>query len=327
MKIAAAMVLAAGRGERMRPLSNVLPKPALPLFEQPVVASALRLATTLGTERLVVNTWHLADAMERALTEVELGIEITVSRETQLMDTAGGIALARDRGLLGDSGPVLIVNGDGLLSLNLGPLLERMTHTDDLVSLALLPHLDPRRWSRVILDQGGNLSRIKKPGRPEPNEAPFLYPGVMLVAREALNDLAARPGAIPECLWEPALAMKRLGGVVVPGHWREVGTPSEYLEAALDQLNGGGATIHPSADIHPSAAIGSSLIGRNARIEEGSVVGEAVIAEGATVARRARVMRSVLLGDVATDPEEVVVGEFRASPVSTCSSLFATLGG
>ena len=65
MRLAAAMVLAAGRGERMQPLSRVLPKPALPLLDQPVVASALRLATTVGTERLVVNTWHLADAMER----------------------------------------------------------------------------------------------------------------------------------------------------------------------------------------------------------------------------------------------------------------------
>ena len=313
MKIAAAMVLAAGRGERMQPLSRVLPKPALPLLNQPVVASALRLATTISTERLVVNTWHLAEAMEDALADIDLGIEIAVSREPELMDTAGGIALARDRGLLGERGPVLIINGDGWLNLNLDPLLERMTRSGDLVSLALLPHLDPLGWSRVILDPAGLVHCIKKPGQPDSNEVPFLYPGVMLVAREALDDLTARPGAVPEHLWRPALANRRLGGVVVSGHWREIGTPSDYLAAVLGRLSGGAAVIHPSAEVHPSASVSAALIGRGARIAEDSVVGEAVVAEGATVSPRARVLRSVLLGNVSTAPGEAVVDEFRAA--------------
>jgi NDP-sugar pyrophosphorylase family protein len=315
VKLAAAMVLAAGRGERMQPLSRVLPKPALPLLDEPVVASALRLATAVGTERLVVNTWHLAEAMERALADIDLGIEIAVSREPELMDTAGGIALARDRGLLGERGPVLIINGDGWLNLNLDPLLDRMARFGDLVSLALLPHLDPLRWSRVILDPAGLVDCIKKPGQPDSNEVPFLYPGVMLVAREALNGLTALPGAVPECLWRPALATSRLGGVVVSGHWREIGNPSDYLAAALGRLNDGAAVIHPSADVHPSASVGSALIGRGARIAEDSVVAESVIAEGATVSPGTRVLRSVLLGDVTTEPGEVVVDAFRAARV------------
>jgi len=312
VKIAAAMVLAAGKGERMRPLSSVLPKPALPLVDEPVIASALRLAATTGTRRVVVNTWHLARAMERALTEVDLDAEIVVSREEELMDTAGGIALARDRDLLGDRGPVLIINGDGLLNLDLGPLFERMTRTDDMVSLALLPHLDPRRWSRVILKATGMVGCIKKPGAPETGEAPFLYPGVMLVSRQALNGLTARPGAVGECLWGPALAEGRLGGVVVSGHWREVGVPHDYLEAVLGRLNGRGA-VHSSAHVHPSASIGAAFIGRNARVEAQAVVGEAVVAEGATVGRKARVVRSVLLGDVSVETDGNVVDGFRAA--------------
>lgn len=314
MKIATAMVLAAGRGERMRPLSDFVPKPALPLVHRPVIASALRLVAETGARTIVVNTCHLADAMEDALVEVELDTEIFVSRESCLMGTAGGIALARDRDLLGDRGPVLIVNGDGLLNLNLNPLFDRMAGSNDRISLALLPHLDPHRWSRVILDHAGGVSSIKRPGSPEPGEVPLLYPGVMLVSREALNDLPAGPGAVPERLWGPALAEQRLSGVVVSGHWREVGTPSDYLEVVLGQLNGGDAAVHPSAHVHPSASIGSALIGRGTRIEEGAVVGEAVIAEGATVAGHARVVRSVLLGPVATQPCEVVTDEFRAQP-------------
>jgi NDP-sugar pyrophosphorylase family protein len=305
------MVLAAGRGERMRPLSDVLPKPALPLIDRPVVASAVRLAMAAGTRRVVVNTWHLAEEMERALSEIELAAPIAMSREIERMGTAGGIALARDRDLLGDRGAVLVVNGDGLLNLDLGPLIHRMESTDDLVSLALLPHLDPTRWSRVALDRTGRVTSIDKPGAPGRGEVPFLYPGVMLVAREALDRLPSRPGGIPEHLWKPALAKGRLGGALVPGHWREVGTPSDYLEAVLGRLDGKGL-VHPSATVHPTAAVGSALIGRDARVEAGAVVGASVVAEGASVGPKARVLRSVLLGAVGTDPEETVVDDFRA---------------
>ena len=258
----------------------------------------------------------MANAMERAILEVGLETEIAISREDELMDTAGGIALARDRDLLGDHGPVLVINGDGLFNLELGPLFERMAHTDDLASLALLPHPDPCRWSRVNLDTTGAVGSIRKAGVPGLGEAPFLYPGVMLISRQALDALAARPGAVSACLWGPALAEKRLGGAVVAGDWREVGTPSEYLDAVLARLDGTGA-VHPSAEVHPSASIGSAFIGRGARIGAQAVVREAVIAEGATVGQRARVQRSVLLGEVRADAAETVVEEFRAGPPQT----------
>ena len=65
-----AMVLAAGRGERLRPLSGVLPKPALPLLHQPVIASGIRLAEVAGAARVVVNTWHLAELMQDRLSDI-----------------------------------------------------------------------------------------------------------------------------------------------------------------------------------------------------------------------------------------------------------------
>lgn len=306
------MVLAAGRGERMRPLSDALPKPALPLVDQPVVASAVRLAASSGKRRVVVNTWYLAETMERALDEMDVDIPVTVSRESELMGTAGGLALARDRGLLGEKGPVLVVNGDGLVNLDLEPLERRIELSDDLVSLALLPHLDPSRWSRVALEPSGTVRSIRAPGVPEPEEVPFLYPGVMLVSREALDRLETRPGETPDLLWGPALAEGRLGGVPVSGHWREVGTPAGYLEAVLARLDGKGV-VHPSAQVHPTAAIGAALIGRGAVVDAGAVVGESVIAEGARVSAGARVLRSVLLGAVSAGAGENVVDRYRGA--------------
>lgn len=314
MTVAAAMVLAAGRGRRMQPLTRVVPKPALPLGDGPVVASAIRLAAATSERPVVVNTWHLAEVMERALDELRPGIGITVSREPELMDTAGGLALARERGLLGDDGPVLVVNGDGLLDLDPARLFDRMAAADDLVTLALLPHPDPSRWSRVVLDPTGAVRRIEPPGAPATDGTALLYPGVMLVARDALSALPVRPGAIAENLWRPALAARRLGGVVVTGSWREVGTPPDYLDAVLDGL-AGGRVLHPTAEVHPTAGVTAALVGRGARIGAGASVFESVVAEGAVVGPGARLERSVLLGAVTAERQESVVDEVRARPV------------
>ena len=309
------MVLAAGRGERMRPLSDVLPKPALPLPDGPVVSSALRVAAAAGACRVTVNLWHLAEPMERALRRLELpGVTIATSREETLMGTAGGLALARDRGLLGRDGPVLVINGDCLLSLELEALLERCATGDDLVTLALMPHPDPDRWSRVVLGEAGTVTAMLPPGEPAPGEAPFLYPGVMVVSREALDALPVQPLATPEALWEPARAAGRLGGVVVRGRWREVGTPAGYLEAALDRL-GGHSAVDPTASIDPAATVRSTFVGARAGVAAGAVVEESVLACGAAVGAGARVVRSVVLGPVAIAEGEVVVDQFRVAPL------------
>jgi mannose-1-phosphate guanylyltransferase len=314
MRVKIAMVLAAGRGQRMQPLSSVIPKAALALPDGPVIASSMRLAAHAGVDRIVVNTWHLAEKMAEAVAEIAIdGIEIVLSPETELMGTAGGLALARERGLLGQDGPVLVLNGDGVVGLDLDALIERHLGTEDSVTLALLPHLDPGRWSRVVLDANGRVAGIHAPGRPEPSEAPFLYPGVMAVSRAAVESLPTTPGAIPEILWKPARETHRLGGVVVAGHWREVGTPEDYL-AVMSLRLAGTTVLHPTASVDSSASMVASFVGRDVTIEGGTEVDASILAEGAVVRRGARVEGSVLIGGIEVGPDETVIDEVRAKP-------------
>ncbi len=309
---AAAMILAAGRGERMLPLSTVLPKPALPLPDGPVIGSALRLAARVGVTRAVINVCHLADRMVAAVAEVESsGMTVTTSQEDELMGTAGGLALAHRRGLLGKKGPVLLINGDCVLGLDLLPMMERHLAGDDLVTLALLPHLDPEKWSRVELDADGHVNAIRSRGRPGTHEIPFLYPGVMAVSRSALEGLHLEPGETPARLWEPARLEGRLGGVVVAGHWREVGTPSDYRETVIARL-AGISVVDPTAEVASAAIVDNSLIGRNTKLEPGATVNESVVCEGATVSGGAHVKRSVLLGAVHVAPGANVIDQVLA---------------
>lgn len=308
------MVLAAGLGQRMQPLTSVLPKPALPMPDGPVVASAMRLAASTGATRIVVNVSHLAEEMAEAVSEVSIdGVEIALSFEDELMGSAGGLAVARDRGLLGSEGPVLVINGDSTLGLDLEGFAEHHLARGDLVTLALLPHLDPERWSRVVLDSDERISEIHPPGQPDPLEVPFLYPGVMAVHREALDALPATRGEIPVNLWQPARKERRLGGLVMAGHWREVGSPPDYLEVMLLRL-AGSTWIHPSARVSGRGSIRNSFVGRDTVVSDRAVIEESVVAEGVCIGEGARVTRSVLLGAVEIAAKENVVGEITATP-------------
>lgn len=308
-----AMVLAAGRGLRMRPLSDAIPKPALPLPGGPVVASAVRLAASSGIRRVVVNCWHLAHHMRRAIGESALpAVDLQVSLEDQLMGTAGGLALARDRGLLDDQGSVLVLNGDGILDSNLRPLLDRHVECDHAATLGLLPHPDPSRWSRVCLDSGGLVTAIQRPGQPQQEERPLVYPGAMVVSRRALDTVPVTPSEIPDLIWGPALATGRLGGTVLSGSWREIGTPEDYLSAVL-HLVGTQPVIDSTAEVAASARLGAAFIGRRSTIHENTEIIDSVVAEGAVVREGARVVRSVLLGPVEVTGGETIIDQMQAA--------------
>jgi len=314
MRVKVAMVLAAGRGERMQPLSSIVPKPALAFPDGPVIASSMRLAARAGVDRVVVNTWHLAEKMAEAVAEVAIDrIEIVLSPEAEMMGTAGGLSLARERGLLGQDGSVLVLNGDSIVGLDLDALIERHIGTEDSVTLALLPHLDPGRWSRVVLDAEGRVAGIHAPGQPDTSEAPFLYPGVMAVSRAALDSMPVAPGDIPEILWEPAREAHRLGGFVVAGHWREVGIPEDYL-AVMNLRLAGATVVHPTSTVDSSASLAASFVGRNVIIEGGAKVVTSILDEGAVIRSGAWVENSVLMGKIEVGPDETVTNEVRAKP-------------
>lgn len=309
------MILAAGRGERLQPLSDFLPKPAMPLPNGPLIASALRLAARVST-RIVVNSWWLPEKLESAALKVKPSTaSLEFSREEIQMETAGGLALARDRGLLGSEGPILVINGDGILNLELEPLFEGHLRRSDQVTLALLPHLDPTRWSRIHLDASGGIATIRPPGAPSPGEVPFLYPGVMLISREALNTLETRPSGVSTTLWRQALKHHAMGGVVLSGHWREVGNPGDYLEAVLSQTSGR-VFCHASAHIAQSAELNNSFVGRNCRIEGGCRLEDSSLSEGVTLGKGVFVRNSILLGPLDI-PEGRILDGVVLAPIAS----------
>ncbi len=154
------MVLCAGLGTRLRPLTARVPKPAVPVCAAPLVRFSLALLAGAGVRRAVVNVHHLPDAMAAAAgaAAAALGLDLAVSREPVIAGTGG--ALREARAALAGAGEILLVNGDVLFDVDLGAALAAHRASGALATMLLLPMPAGARYASVEVDAGGAVRRI-----------------------------------------------------------------------------------------------------------------------------------------------------------------------
>ena len=218
------MILAAGRGERMRPLTDTCPKPLLPAGGLPLIGWHLRRLAGAGLRDVVINHAWLGEQIERKLGDgSDWGLSIRYSPEAQALETAGGIAQALP--LLGDE-PFLVINGDIWCDWN--PARARTI-------AARLEALDWLAWC-VLVDNPDHHPRgdfLRDGGRLADGEAPRLTFSGIGVYRPALFRSVARGTRAPLApLLREAAARRRAGAERHDGRWTDVGTPQRL--AALD---------------------------------------------------------------------------------------------
>ena len=145
-----AMVLAAGLGTRMRPLSDLLAKPALPVLNRPLLHWTLELLARHGIRDVLVNTHHRPETVERAVgSGRRFGLRVRYAHEPEILGSGGGPR--KVRAFLGDE-PALLVNGDCVFDFDLTRLVRRHRRSGALATLALKPNPDPRRYRPVVCD-------------------------------------------------------------------------------------------------------------------------------------------------------------------------------
>jgi len=222
--IRTAMVLAAGLGKRMRPLTATRPKPLVDVAGKRLLDHVLDRLRAAGIQRAVVNVHYLAAAVEAHLRDQAQGIEIFISDETkQLLETGGGVINALP--LIEDE-TFLIVNSDNLWvdgPVDSIQLLEQRWDEAAMDALLLVVPLSQAHChpgvGDFLMDPMGRLAR-RAPGKP----GPFVYTGVQIVSRRLFRD--APDGAFSmNILWNRAIAEGRVFGVVHEGLWFDVGTP------------------------------------------------------------------------------------------------------
>jgi MurNAc alpha-1-phosphate uridylyltransferase len=228
---ATAMVLAAGLGERMRPLTLRMPKPLVPIAGRPLIDHVLGRLADAGVETAVVNVHYLPDQLEAHLASRRgLPPKTLVSDERGvLLDTGGGTKRALP--LLG-RGPFFIHNADSVWSEGASPALSRMLKKWNPEAMDCLLLLAPAATSIGYAARGDfSMTGDGRLTRRGPDEVvPFAFAGVSLCDESLFKDAPEGRFSL-NTLWDRSLAKGRLYGIRLDGRWMHVGTPDALAEA------------------------------------------------------------------------------------------------
>lgn len=229
-KVSTAMVLAAGLGQRMRPLTDSIPKPMVKLAGRPLIDHVLDRLHEAGVERAIVNVHYCADVLEDHLSHRTTPKIIISDERDGLLDTGGGVVKALP--LIGND-PFLIHNSDSTWIEGVGRNLDRLIKAwdaermDSLLLVALASHsLGYHGFGDFSLSPDGLLER-----RPERDVSPFVFTGVS-IAHPRLFEGAPPEGPFSlNKLWDASIARGRLYGLRLDGWWMHVGTPDALNDA------------------------------------------------------------------------------------------------
>lgn len=271
-----AMILAAGLGTRLRPLTDELPKPLVPVGERPAVAHVAARLAAAGIREAVLNTHHLAGAFG-ADRLAGLPLALRVLHEPALLGTAGGLANAA--ALLGE-GDVVVWNGDILAEVDVAALVGSHRASGAVATLAVAPREDAP--GTLGLDARGQVVRLRgaRFGE-EVSSADFL--GIHVIGPE-LRATFPRPGCLVDDGYLPALRRgARVATFPVQGDWDDLGTVASYLAANARWLarSGRDTYVHESARVAAGVELRGSVIGAGAVVTGSGVVQASVIWPGA----------------------------------------------
>jgi mannose-1-phosphate guanylyltransferase len=226
-RIEEAIVLAGGLGERMRPLTDELPKSMLPLLGRPLLDYVLDTLRRAGVRWVVLACGYQAEAIQRHFGTEAGGLALEYVIESRPLGTGGALRLASD----GLDRAFLAVNGDQLLDIDLRPLTRLHVDKAAQVTMLLKGVDDPRRYGVVELAADGRVLRfVEKPSTAE--RGALVNVGVYVLEPAALSAIRPREAASFEQDVLPLLVEEgSVFGVELPGYWLDVGTPESYERA------------------------------------------------------------------------------------------------
>lgn len=259
-----AAVLAAGRGRRLRPLTDRVPKPLLPIGDSVLVERTLASLAEAGVETAALNLHHQGEQIRARLGGSFEGMPLVYSEERELLGTLG--ALTNLREFLAPADLVVVVNGDSLCSWPVAAVVDAHRTGDSLATLLVSASADPGDFAGGIGVEAGRVTGFRQP---TPGEA-RVFAGLHVFAPELLADLPVEPLDTVVDLYEPALASgARIDAVVSREPWFDLGTPRRYLDAVLATCTpSGGSVVSERAAVAADARLASSAVLPGARVNE-----------------------------------------------------------
>lgn len=288
------VVFAAGLGTRLRPLTEVLPKPAVPLLNRPLASFSLERLAALGIHRVALNTHHLGDAVAREVgRHVPSGMDARFVHEPALLGTGGGLRNALEA-LGGADDEIVVMNGDILFWPDLEGALALHRKLDTMATVVLRPDPRARQLGALEIEAEGRVRRmLGKPEHVELSLRELMFTGVHVLSPRAVRDLP-KEGCIIRTSYRRWIDDGEVvAGFVDESPWRDLGTPAEYLRASVELVRGelpwpsfvppGRALVGEGAVIGEGVTPVDAVIGADARIDAGVRLERAIVWPGAHV--------------------------------------------
>jgi NDP-sugar pyrophosphorylase family protein len=294
------MVLAAGFGTRLRPLTDVLPKPLIPIANRPLLEYTFALLAAAGVAEAIVNAHHLSETLAAGLRRLDAsGLALHVSRERRILGTAGGLKKAES---FLDGGTFLLLNGDFLIDIDLRQVLEFHRMQGAAATMVLVPDAAA---GPLGVDPDGVIRRfIEPPASDEPADRLACgFTGVHVLEPEVFALMPAdKPWEINRQVYPELIARgRRVCGFVHRGYWREAGNPAGYLAANRELVAGRAGSLAVRAGSGAPSLAGAAcrtpvLVARGVSAGADVEIGpETVVGPEARIGAGARIRRSVIL--------------------------------
>ncbi len=298
-----AFILAAGYGERLRPLTDHIPKPLLPLCGRPVIETVLDRISLLSPDIVCINAHHKSEQIEAWRRKLATSWNIRLFHEESILGTGG--ALKNAASLLRDS--VFIVhNADILSNIDLESLLKRHLDSDNIATLAV--H-DYTKFNNVRIDKEGFVTSVETMNNKGEGQglSPVAFMGIAVYSPAILQYLPDGRSSVTDAWLSSIAAGQAIGTVDFSGYlWTDIGTPEAYADAVFDSLRKDGETIyiHPSVDCSKAELDGFVVIEEGVAIEARSILRNCIVLPGAKVVED-------------TELEDVITGPDYALPISS----------
>lgn len=295
-----AILLVGGQGTRLRPLTDSMPKPLLPLAGIACTTHQLLKAKAAGITRVVLATSYLADVFEAQYGAGEaLGIELVYAVEKEPLGTGGAIANAGQ--FLNGVGPVLIFNGDVISNHSLEEQYRVHEESGAVATLHLTPVEDARAYGCVPLDENGRVTAfLEKMDNPVTN---LINAGCYLFDRSVIDGIALNTVISVEREIFPNLVKRHVQGYVSNDYWIDLGTPEAFIRASADIISGRAFSpalgelnlefLADGAKVAPSAVLtGGTFLDRGVKIDAGAFVHHSVVLADTHIGESAKVENS-----------------------------------
>ncbi len=292
------MILTAGLGTRLRPLTDVRAKPAIPVAGEPIVRRIILWLASHGVTDLVLNLHHRPDTICAIVGDgTDLGVRVRYSWEQPVVLGSGGGP--RQALPIVGADPCVIVNGDTLTDADVQRLADAHADSGALVTLALVPNSDFNRYGGVLLDDSGGVTGFVSRGPAA--EGSYHYIGVQVAAIAAFDTVAQ--GTVAKSIggvYNHLIASRpgSVRGYVCHAQFWDIGTVADYWKTSLAfsrQRGNGMASAGRNVRVAPSARVTQSILWDDVEVGADAVVDECIVADGVTLPSGAVLRRSVIV--------------------------------